>query len=136
MLAHKQVYCNSVRSNPITPDELDYALDKFLAIFQTLDMIFSLLQHMNPTEEEGSKIERSTNIFEKQWKELESTQTLKFHILVNHIIEQVYRFGGIADLLEVFVEKLHQIRNHLNHLTAHMSSQCYREQELVKIRRK
>ena len=57
------------------------------------------------------------------------------HILCKHAIEQVKRFGGIADKVEDFVEKSHQVGKKLDALVARMQSQCFRQQELVKIRR-
>ena len=82
------------------------------------------------------KIERSIKELKNQLKEMELKQTPKFHILVDQIITQVHKFGVISDLAEDFVEKSHKIRNQLNDMTAHMSSQYYREQEPVNIRRK
>ena len=61
--------------------------------------------------------------------------TPKAHILFVHAVEQVRRFGGIADLVEDFIEKAHQTGKQLDHLVARMCSQGFRQQELVKIRR-
>ena len=56
-------------------------------------------------------------------------------ILFLHAMDQVYKFGGIADMVEDFVEKAHQEGKKLDHLVARMSSQSFRQQELVKIHR-
>ena len=62
--------------------------------------------------------------------------TPKFHILVNHTVAQVKWFRGIADLVEDFIERSHQTGKRLDHLTARMSSQCFRNQEMVKMHRR
>ena len=72
---------------------------------------------------------------EKLWRELYLTITPKMHILTNHTIDQVIQFGGIVDKVEDFVEKFHQTGKRLDHLVAQMNSQCFRQKELVKIRR-
>ena len=59
----------------------------------------------------------------------------KAHILFRHTMIQVYHFGGIADIVEDFIEKFHQYGKKLDHLVARMSSQGFRKQELMKIRR-
>ena len=48
---------------------------------------------------------------------------------------QVMLFKGIADLVEDFVEKFHQVGKQLDHLVARMSAKSFRQQEMVKIRR-
>lgn len=135
-IAHERIEANSVRSNPIKHDELDKILDKFLGLFQALDLVFSLLQILDPNQKEIENIEMMINQLDIQWKELQLKETPKLHILVTHTVEQVKWFGRIPNLAEDFVEKSHQIRNCLNHLMACMSSQCYRNQELVKFRKK
>ena len=42
----------------------------------------------------------------------------------------------MTDLAEDFVEKSHEIGKRLDHLTAHISSQCFRTKELIKMRLK
>ena len=111
-------------------------LISFLNLFEMLDVRFSLLRVLCPTEEEMSRIQKSIERLEEQWKELKLSHTPKLHILLDHTVEQVRLFGGIADLAKDFVEKSHQTGKHLDHLTAHMNCQCFRQQELVKIRRK
>ena len=71
-----------------------------MSLFETLDVIFSLLRVVCPTEEEMTKIEKSIQMLEVQWNDLELTHTPKFHILVEHTVVQVRLFGGIADLAE------------------------------------
>ena len=60
----------------------------------------------------------------------------KIHILFRHTITQVDFFEGIADLVEDFIEKSHQIGKKLDHLAACMSCQTFHQQELLKIRHK
>ena len=69
------------------------------------------------------------------WDDLDLLKGPKLHILFDHTIEQVELFKGIADLVEDFVEKYHQIGKKLDHLVARMSAQSFQQQELVKIRR-
>ena len=81
-------------------------------------------------------METSIHVLEKQWNELDLSQPPKLHILLKHTIAQVHLFGGIADLVEDFVEKSHQLGKKLDHLTASMGNQGYQKKELSKIRRR
>ena len=74
-------------------------------------------------------------MLEKLWEDIELKQGPKLHILFDHAIDQVEFFKGIADLVEDFVEKFHQVGKRLDYLVARMSTQSFRQQELVKIRR-
>ena len=56
--------------------------------------------------------------------------------MTTHTIVQIIRLGGIGDKVEDFVENPHQEGKKLDHLVARMRSQCFRQQELVKILRK
>ena len=71
------------------PFQLDLVLTKFHDLFQTLDVIFSLLRILDPTKDEIGKIEKSIAMLEIQWKELDLTQPPKLHILLDHTFEQV-----------------------------------------------
>ena len=114
---------------------LTCVLDKFKVLFGCMDLVFTKLRILNPTEQEIDETKNVISKLEELWHELDLNITPKFHILVKHTIEQVIRFGGIADKVEDFVEKSHQTRKQLNHLVARMNNQCYDKQELVKIRR-
>ena len=135
-LARQRINSNTTRINIITISQVDLVLDKFQELLDTLDVTFSLLRVCDPTEDEIIKIEKTIEELESKWNNLELSHTPKLHILLKHTVEQVRRFGGIADLAEDFVEKAHQIGKRMDHLTARMNSQNYRDKELVKIRRK
>ena len=135
-LAHERANLNRNRTTLIEHDKIDDILDQFLSIFQTLDVVFALLRLVDPTEEEMSNMEKIIDQLRMQWKKLELHETPKFHILTTHTLMQVRLFGGISDLAEDFVEKSHQIGNRLNHLTSRMNTQNYRDQELMKLRRR
>ena len=100
-----------------------------------MDVVFSKLRIIAPSETEINEIKVGIRVLETIWEELELSVTPKFHILVTHTVEQVIRFDGIADKVEDFVEKAHQIGKKLDHLVARMNSRCFRQQEMVKIRR-
>ena len=54
-------------------------------------------------------------------------------MMFEHILGQVKEHKGIADLVEDYVEHAHQSGKLLDHLVVRMNSQCFRQQELVKI---
>ena len=107
----------------------------FKSLFEWMDMVFSKLRILDPTENEIEEMKRSISALEKLWMQLDLSITPKFHILTTHIIEQIIRFGGIADKVEDFIEKSHQIGKKLDKLVARIKSQCFCKQDLVKIRR-
>ena len=80
-------------------------LEKIQEVFDTLDVVFSLLHICDPTEEEMIKMEKIIKELEEKWNGLELSHTPKYHILLNHTVEQERRFGGIADLEEDFIQK-------------------------------
>ena len=61
--------------------------------------------------------------------------TPKCHILFDHTMDQVKAHNGIADLVEDYVEHAHQAGKQLDHLVARINSQCFRQKEMMKIRR-
>ena len=90
---------------------------------------------LDPSEVEIKEIGKAIKVLEGLWKKLDLNITPKMHILTCHTLDQVIMFGGIADKVEDFVEKAHQMGKKLDHLVSRMSSQSFRQQELVKIRR-
>ena len=110
-------------------------VDMFKLLFEYMDVVFSKLRILDPTKLEIEEIDTAIKGLEKLWRQLDLNITPKMHILTYHTIEQVIRFGGIADKVEDFIEKSHQIGKRLDHLVARMNSQSFRQQELVKIRR-
>ena len=95
-----------------------------------------LLRILDPSEIEMEEMKVAVKELERLWNSLDLSITPKMHILTTHTINQIIRFGGIGDKVEDFVEKSHQEGKKLDHLVARMKSQCFCQQELVKIRRK
>ena len=133
-LVHKKVSMNIRRRNN-NVCKLTKVINTSKSLFECMDVVFSKLRILDPTMEEINEMTVGIKGLETLWIELDLSMTPKMHILCNHTIKQVKRFGGIADKVEDFVEKSHQVGNKLDALVARMQSQCFRQQELVKIRR-
>ena len=126
---------NRNKNSKMRMSQLTVVIDTFQSLFQAMDVVFSKLRIIAPSETEINEIKVGIRVLETIWEELELSVTPKFHILVTHTVEQVIRFDGIADKVEDFVEKAHQIGKKLDHLVARMNSRCFRQKEMVKIRR-
>lgn len=125
-LVRRRVWDNYKRSKLISLEELDNVLDTFVGLFETMDILFSLLSQYCPIEEEINKTDHCINkLWEYKWNKLELSHTPKLHILLDHTFHQVIIFSEIADLAEKFVEKSHQIGKRLDHITACMNSQHF-----------
>ena len=134
-LASERLSTNNNRDFEKDIVTLTSVIDKFEAIFDATDVVFSNLRVLDPTPEEMETIEKGIRVLEQMWNDLELVITPKVHILFRHTMIQVYHFGGIADIVEDFIEKFHQYGKKLDHLVARMSSQGFRKQEFAKIRR-
>ena len=132
-LVHEKVSMNIRRKNN-NVSQLTEVIDTFESLFECMDVMFSKLRILDPTMEEINEMTVGIKGLETLWIELDLSMTPKMHILCNHTIKQVKQFGGIADKVEDFVEKSHQVGKKLDALVARMKSQCFRQQELVKIR--
>ena len=106
-------------------------LQRFNEIFETMNTVFFFLRILSPTPIEIENIRKAISVLETLWNEMELKYSPKAYILLFRTLDQIDRFGGIADLVEDFIEKFHQT----DHLVVQMSSQCFRQQELCKIRR-
>ena len=115
--------------------KLTSVIHTFKLLFECMDVVFAKLRILSPIEKEIKEIKMAIQALEKLWLELDLNITPKMHILTTHTLDQVIRFGGIADKVEDFVEKAHQLGKKLDHLVARMNSRCFRQKELVKIRR-
>ena len=102
---------------------------------ETMDVVFTNLRILAPSDKDIEETKKSIEVLKMLWTNLDINITPKAHILFVHTLDQYKRFGGIADMVEDFVEKSHQTGKKLDHLVARMNSQCYYQQELVKIRR-
>ena len=134
-LATERLTTNSNRDFDRDIITLTSVIDKFEALFDATDVVFSKLRLLDPTTNEMETMEKGIKVLKQMWNDLDLVITPKVHILFTHTMIQVYHFGGIADIVEDFIEKSHQHGKKLDHLVARMSSQGFRKQELVKIRR-
>ena len=81
-------------------------VDMFKLLFEYMDIVFSKLRILDPTELEIEEIDTAIKGLEKLWRQLDLNITPKMHILTYHTIEQVRRFGGIAHKVEDYIEKV------------------------------
>ena len=116
-------------------ENITLVCDKFRDIFEVVDLVFVRLRTLDPSVDEINKTKKAISVLNYLWDDLDLLKGPKLHILFDHTIEQVDLFKGIADLVEDFVEKYHQIGKKLDYLVARMSVQSFRQQEMVKIRR-
>ena len=107
-LVHEKVSMNIRRKNN-NVSQLTEVIDTFESLFECMDVVFSKLRILDPTMEEINEMTVGIKGLETLWIELDLSMTPKMHILCNHTIKQVKRFGGIADKVEDFVEKSHQV---------------------------
>ena len=114
---------------------LTQVVDDFYSLFEIIDIVFTKLRILDPTLEEMESTEKAIRVLEKKWRCLQLSITPKCHTLFYHTMDQVKSHNGIADLVEDYVEHAHQTGKRLDHLVARINSQCFREKELMKIRR-
>ena len=119
----------------VTEDELERKFATYEHIFLVLDVVFALLRKPAPTNGEIRSAEEAIFVLKYLWIQEGISITPKAHVLFDHAIEQYSRVGGIADKAEDFVEKFHQTEKSLSHIVARMTKQCYKQKELIKIRR-
>ena len=75
------------------------------------DSIFSRLHQKNPTEEFCVELQSDIDAAMAQWRALGLSVTPKLHGLECHVVAQMRSFGGIAEMLEYWVEQAHQTGN-------------------------
>ena len=114
---------------------IDRTFGLFRDLFEVVDVVFYRLRMLDPTDDEIKQTKKAISVMKSLWDEIDLKQGPKLHILFDHTIIQVDLYAGIADLVEDFVEKYHQVGKKLDYLVARMSAQSFRQQELVKIRR-
>jgi hypothetical protein len=80
-------------------------------IFSSLDVITSMLRIKSgeAREEHYQLLDESLISLKKSWEAAFLSHTPKLHSLLSHASPQMRRFGGIGDILEDDVEKMHQI---------------------------
>jgi hypothetical protein len=95
----------------ITDEELRTHLAKFSRAYSALDLVFSLLRLLAPSEEEMQNTDTSIRILEYIWsKELEIPWTPKALLTFAYASKQQREFGGLGDKGEDFGERMHQVR--------------------------
>ena len=115
--------------------KLTLVVQKFKMLLDTIDVVFLKLCQIYPSPDEIKQTRTLVRKAEDLWNDLDLNVTPKFHILITPTIDQMVMYDGIADKVEDFVEKSHQIGKRLDHLVARMKTQSFEQQELVKIRR-
>ena len=115
--------------------ELTSCFELYHNLFRTLDHTFSLLRIPGPNEEEIDDIRKSLLVLESLWREIKISITPKAHVMFVHTLEQVIDFDGIADKVEDYVEKAHQIGNKLNHFTSRLKTKQYSHKQDIQIKR-
>ena len=118
-----------------TLQELTSCFKLYRNLFRTLDHTFSLLRIPGPNEQEIDDIRKSLVVLESLWREIKISITPKAHVMFLHTLEQVIDFDGIADKVEDYVEKAHQIGNKLNHFTSRLKTKLYSHKQDIQIRR-
>ena len=74
-------------------------------------------------------------MLEQLWNKIEINITPKAHVMFTHAVEQFEMFGGIADKVEDFIEKAHQLGKKLEYLTSCLPTNCYFCKQLIHINR-
>ena len=69
--------------------QLTVVIGTFKSLFQCMDVVFSKLRIIAPTEVEIKEMKVGIKVLEDIWTKLELSITPKFHILITHTIEQV-----------------------------------------------
>ena len=121
-------------SQRCTEQQLTDKLNLYLRVVRAMDVTFKELRKPAPTTQEMNNLEQIIKMLETYWREAGLSITIKAHALFKHALPQVRRLGGIADLVEDFVEKAHQEGKGLEDLTKRMS-QGFQAQEEVQIKR-
>ena len=114
-------------------DILTNVIDNYTNLFHVMDIVFSSLRILDPTAIEIEETKKANFVLENIWRNLNLSITPKAHILFVHAIDQFETLGGIAELVEDFIEKSHQEGKRLDSLTSRMSQHCYRQQQLHQI---
>ena len=90
----------------------------FRDLFEVTDVVFYRLRILDPTIVEIEETKKAISVMETLWEKLDLKQGPKLHILFDHTIGQVDDYERIADLVEDFVEKFHQVGKRLDYLVA------------------
>ena len=90
-----------------------------------------------PTEEQLADLEKALEKAKQKWIELGlSTEQPKWHITFYHLLEQVRRYGGLADKADDTIEHMHQILQRLRDQFRRVRSYQQRETGIKKALRR
>ena len=118
-----------------TKAELTRVFPDYTNLFQVMDLSFSLLRIPAPTKDEIEEAKKTIFVLEQLWNKIEINITPKAHVMFTHAVEQFEMFGGIADKVEDFIEKAHQLGKKLEYLTSRLPTNCYHRKQLIHINR-
>ena len=93
-----------------------------------------MLRIPGPTQEEINDIQTSLKVLEKLWREIKISITPKAHVMFVHTLNQVIEYDGIADKVEDYVEKAHQIGKKLDHFTSRWKTKDYSQKQTIQIK--
>ena len=97
--------------NCITDEELRKQLAIFSRAYHAIDLVFSNLRLLDPTEEEMKRTEISVKILEFIWsEEIQINWTPKAMLTLVYAAKQQREFGGLGDKGEDYGERMHQSR--------------------------
>ena len=113
--------------------ELESKSTSFANLFQALDVTFSRLRIIYPTDAECNRLESAIRVLQRIWTtEMGFSVTPKAHILFKHTVAQYRTLQGLVDKGEDFVEKAHQQGKRLSYITSRMSSNFKAKQNVKK----
>ena len=121
--------------NRCTSEELKETLNTYNDLFRVMDLVFSLLRIPAPTKYDIKNAKKAVAKLEEIWRGLNISETPKAHILFKHTVLQYELFGGIADKVEDFVEKSHQVGKRLEYLTSRLPSGDYQRKQHIHFQR-
>jgi hypothetical protein len=98
--------------------------DLFRSIFSSLDTISSKLRmrYGEPQETDYEVLQKALDNLKHLWHSAGLPHTPKLHSLLTHTVKQMRLFGGIGDILEDDVEKMHQIAGQFEHRSARLKN--------------
>ena len=87
-----------------------------------------------PTDNEVKDIQEALVLLENLWMEIELSIMPDACVLFDHTLEQVDKFNGIADKVEDFIERAHQIGLKWNHYTAILKCNKFEKKQELQIK--
>ena len=121
VLTEQRTAQNDNSPNPIpTDEEVRKKLDDHHHLFSLQDSVYSCLRIVCPTEEDYEKTEKAIKAMEKKWEEMGMSKTPKSHLLFDHALDDMKKYGGLGDKVEDFLERLHQLQLKLDAVTMRM----------------